>query len=94
MEHNTSISSSFDSSVTTQCLFEFEWLRGKGSVWGEENPGKGEKYWDEVFRLEAEDLKDVDDYGLLLCMGRVPKSQIRVLSIIPQEREPLSAREG
>ncbi|CAH1404102.1 unnamed protein product [Nezara viridula] len=75
---NTSISSSFESSVTTQCLFEFEWLRGKGSVWGEENPGKGEKYWDEVFRLEVEDLKDVDDYGLLLCMGPVPKSQIRV----------------
>ncbi|CAH1403617.1 unnamed protein product [Nezara viridula] len=50
----------------------------KGSVWREENPGKGERYWDEVFRLEVEDLKDIDDYGLLLCTGRVPKSQIRV----------------
>ncbi|CAH1405109.1 unnamed protein product [Nezara viridula] len=66
----------------------------KESVWREENPGKGEKYWDEVFRLVVEDLKDVEDYGLLLCMGQVPKSQIRVLSIIPQERGPLSAREG
>ncbi|CAH1401570.1 unnamed protein product [Nezara viridula] len=78
----------------TKIAQSFEWLRGKGSVWEEENPGKGEKYWDELFRLEVEDLKDVDDYGLLLCMGRVPKSQIRVLSIIPQERGPLSAREG
>ncbi|CAH1401187.1 unnamed protein product [Nezara viridula] len=69
-------------------------LREKGSVWGEESPRKGEKWRVEVFRLEVEDLKAVDDYGLLPCMGPVPKSQIRLLSIIPQERGPLSARGG
>ncbi|CAH1407818.1 unnamed protein product, partial [Nezara viridula] len=42
----------------------------------------------------VEDSESIDDRGPSPCMERAPKSRIRILSTVLQERRPLSAHVG